>query len=203
VATFVVVDVLLVLTPGPDWAYVIAVGLRDHMLSAAVAGLVAGYAVLTAIVATGLGALISTTRGALTALTLVGGAYLVWLGSSGLLRQRVEGSDGRASGTTSTVAVALRGAGTSGLNPKGLLLFAAVMPQFVDPAATWPVAIQLTVLGAIHMANCAAGYLGLGSLARNLFGRRPSVAHALTRAAAGAMIILGVLLVLERAIGSG
>src|ERR1051326_4960308 len=54
VATFATIDVLLVLTPGPDWAYVVAVGLRDQVVLPAVVGLVAGYAALTVLVATGL-----------------------------------------------------------------------------------------------------------------------------------------------------
>src|SRR4051794_14358161 len=82
VAAFMTIDVLLVLTPGPDWAYVVAVGLRDRVVVPAVAGLVAGYAAMTVLVAGSLAVLITTRPGALTALTLVGGAYLIWLGVS-------------------------------------------------------------------------------------------------------------------------
>jgi threonine/homoserine/homoserine lactone efflux protein len=88
---------------------------------------------------------------------------------------------------------------TSGLNPKGLLLFVAVLPQFVDRLGGMPVAAQLGVLGAIHMANCAIVYLAVGTLARNALAARPTAAHALARAAGVAMIVLGMLLVLERA----
>jgi threonine/homoserine/homoserine lactone efflux protein len=114
-----------------------------------------------------------------------------------------EGSDAPEPQPASTLGVAVRGAGTSGLNPKGLLLFVAVLPQFVDRGGGWPVPLQITLLGATHMLDCAIGYLALGSLARNVFGSRPSVVRAMTQAAAAAMIVLGALLVLERAIGSG
>ena len=60
---------------------------------------------------------------------------------------------------------AARGAGVSGLNPKALLLFVAVLPQFVDRHSGVPVAAQIAVLGAIHTANCAVAYLGPGTLA--------------------------------------
>ena len=96
--------------------------------------------------------------------------------------------------------MAARGAATSSLNPKGLLLFVAVLPQFVDRLGGMPVAAQLGVLGAIHMINCAIVYVSVGTLARNALGARPTAAHALTRAAGAAMILLGVLLVLERAL---
>ena len=65
-----------------------------------------------------------------------------------------------------------------------------------------PVAAQIGVLGAIHMSNCGAAYLGIGTLARNTLTTRPSAAHAVTRAAGAAMIVLGTLLVMERAFAS-
>lgn len=202
VATFMTIDVLLVATPGPDWAYVLAVGLRDGMVLPAVAGLVAGYATLTVLVAGGLGALITTSPAALTAVTLAGGAYLIWLGASVVSRPpKADPPDGPLR-PASTVSVAARGAATSGLNPKGLLLFVAVLPQFVDRGGGVPVAVQLGVLGAIHAANCGAGYLAIGTLARNLLTARESAADTLTRAAGVAMIALGALLLIERALAS-
>jgi threonine/homoserine/homoserine lactone efflux protein len=197
-ATFATIDVLLVLTPGPDWAYVVAVGVRDQVVLPAVAGLVAGYAVLTALVAAGLAVLITTSRGALTALTLVGGAYLIWLGATALSRQASVQAFSPAPLPSSTVRVAARGAATSGLNPKGLLLFVAILPQFVDRHRGLPVAVQIGVLGAIHMANCGVAYLGVGTLARNLLARRPTASATVARAAGAAMLVLGVLLLLER-----
>ena len=126
VATFVTIDVLLVLTPGPDWAYVVAVGLRDRMVVPAVAGLVAGYGALTVLVAVGLAALVATSPSALTAMTLAGGAYLIWLGAD----------------------------------------------------------------------------LALGTLARSLLAARPTAARTIALTSGIVMIVLGVLLVLERALGA-
>jgi threonine/homoserine/homoserine lactone efflux protein len=202
VAAFVAVDALLVLTPGPDWAYVIAVGVREGLLLPAVAGLVTGYAGLTVLVAAGLGAVIATTPGALTAVTLIGGAYLVWLGACVVGRRVAPPADADGRRPASGLGVAVRGAGTSGLNPKGLLLFMAVLPQFVDRAGRWPLPLQIILLGAVHMTSCGVGYLALGSVARAVFRARPTVLGALTRAAGGAMIILGALLLVERAFTS-
>lgn len=200
VATFLTIDVVLVLTPGPDWAYVIAVGLREGIVLPAVAGIVAGYVALTVAVAAGLAVLIVTSPGALTAVTLVGAAYLIWLGASVVSRL----SDSRSTAPMAgggLLGVVARGAATSGLNPKALLLFVAVLPQFVDRHGGVPVAAQIGVLGAIHTANCAVAYLGLGTVARNTLVSRPSAAHAVTRASGVAMIVLGVLLLVERALG--
>jgi len=205
VATFLTIDVLLVLTPGPDWAYVLAVGLRDRMVLPAVAGLAAGYAALTVLVAAGLAVVITTRPGALTAVTLIGGAYLIWLGVSVLSHPAETRTVGRPPGANSPRAhsptrVAARGAATSGLNPKGLLLFVAVLPQFVDRRGALPVPTQIGVLGAIHVVNCAVAYLALGTIARNMLAGSPTAAHTVTRAAGAAMIGLGALLLLERAV---
>jgi threonine/homoserine/homoserine lactone efflux protein len=59
VASFVAIDLVLVFTPGADWAYVIATGLRERSVLPAVAGLVAGYGGLTLLVVAGLAVLIA------------------------------------------------------------------------------------------------------------------------------------------------
>jgi threonine/homoserine/homoserine lactone efflux protein len=53
----------LMLVPGADWAYAIAAGLRDRSVLAAVAGLLAGYAGLTAVVAAGVATMIACGPG--------------------------------------------------------------------------------------------------------------------------------------------
>jgi threonine/homoserine/homoserine lactone efflux protein len=201
VAAFLTIDVVLVLTPGPDWAYVIAVGLREGIVLPAVAGIVAGYVVLTVTVAAGLAVLIVTSPGALTAVTLAGAAYLVWLGASVVSRLSQSRPTSAAGGGAGLLGVVARGAATSGLNPKALLLFVAVLPQFVERHGGVPVAAQIGVLGAIHTANCAVAYLGLGTVARNTLVKRPGAADVVTRASGVVMIVLGVLLVVERALG--
>jgi threonine/homoserine/homoserine lactone efflux protein len=202
VATFLTIDVVLVLTPGPDWAYVIAVGLRDRIVVPAVAGIVAGYAALTVLVAGGLAVLIVASPGALTAMTLVGAAYLIWLGVSVLSRLSDPGSPARAPRAAGVSGVVARGAATSGLNPKALLLFVAVLPQFVTRRGGLPLAAQIGVLGAIHTVICAVVYLALGTLARNALVGRPTAARAVARASGVAMIGLGVLLLVERTLAS-
>jgi threonine/homoserine/homoserine lactone efflux protein len=87
--------------------------------------------------------------------------------------------------------------GVSGLNPKGLLVFLAVLPQFATPRGNWPLAVQLAVLGLVFVLTCAAFYLGMGSVARRILDGRPSVARVVSRFSGGAMIVLGVLLLAE------
>ena len=129
---------LLIAVPGADWAFTIGAGLRGRSVVPAVGGLVVGYAGMTLVVAAGVGALVAGSPPALTALTVAGGLYLVWHGVVTFLhpsRRPVTGSvTGPASRQGAWVTL-WQGVGVSGLNPKGLLIFVALLPQFADPAA--------------------------------------------------------------------
>ena|SRR5580704_410879 len=91
-------------------------------------------------------------------------------------------------------AVLARGMGVSALNPKGLLIFLALLPQFTNPGWSWPLTAQLGLLGLVFAATCGAFYLGLGSAARKILAARPAAARAVTRFSAAAMVVIGALL---------
>ncbi|MEU0054831.1 LysE family translocator [Streptomyces sp. NPDC006334] len=197
--SFLLVDLLLVCVPGADWAYVIAAGLRGRSVAAAVGGLVGGYALHTALAAAGLAVLVAGSPALLTALTVAGAGYLVWLGWSVLRRPAVPEA-GEAPASEGGRRVFLRGAAISGLNPKGLLLYLSVLPQFlVTRDAALPVPAQTAALGVLHMACCAAVYLTVGVLARTLLGARPAAARAVTRTSGAAMLGIGAFLLLQHA----
>ncbi|MFH8658912.1 LysE family translocator [Streptomyces afghaniensis] len=203
-AAFLAVDLLLVFTPGADWAYAITAGIRGRSVVPAVAGLVAGYAGYTLLAVAGLVVIVANSATLLTALTVAGAGYLVWLGC-GVLRQPAaltasEGEDEVGLGS-SRLRIMVRGAGTSGLNPKALLLYFSLFPQFIDPAGGWPVATQTGLLGTLHMTACAVVYLAVGVLARTLLRTRPSAARAVTRLSGAMMIAIGGFLLAERLAG--
>ncbi|GGY32275.1 LysE family translocator [Streptomyces djakartensis] len=201
-AAFLAVDLLLVFTPGADWAYAIAAGLRDRSVVPAVAGLVAGYAGYTLLAVAGLVVIVASSATLLTALTVAGAGYLVWLGW-GVLRQPAALTASARELGSSRLRVMLRGAGTSGLNPKALLLYFSLFPQFIDPSGAWPVATQTGLLGALHMTACAAVYLAIGVLARTVLSTRPAAARAVTRASGVLMIAIGGFLLVERLAAQG
>jgi threonine/homoserine/homoserine lactone efflux protein len=200
VAAFLAVDVLLVFTPGADWAYAIAAGLRDRSVLPAVTGLVAGYAGHTLLAVAGLVVLVARSASLLTALTVLGAGYLVWLGWSALARPASPhaSTDAMASSPWQTT---LKGAGVSGLNPNALLLYLSLLPQFINPGADWPVAAQTGLFGTLHMASCAVVYLAVGVLARTVLQARPAAARVVTRATGAMMIAIGGFLLLERLTG--
>ncbi len=97
--------------------------------------------------------------------------------------------------------VMVKGAGISGLNPKALLLYFSLFPQFLHPSTGWPVAAQTGLLSMIHLTACAVVYLGVGVLARTVLKARPSAARAVTRVSGAMMIAIGGFLLVERLAG--
>jgi threonine/homoserine/homoserine lactone efflux protein len=200
VAAFWALAALLVAVPGPDWAFVLSSGVRSPTVVPAVGGIVLGYAGITAVVAAGVGALVARSATALTALTAAGGSYLIWLGARTLVRKQSRDvvGDVRSPGSGAPWETLARGMGVSALNPKGLLLFLALLPQFTNARWDWPLAAQLGLLGLVFMLTCAVFYLCLGSFARRILQARPLAADLITRISGAAMVIIGALLLIDR-----
>jgi threonine/homoserine/homoserine lactone efflux protein len=198
IAAFWVVALLLIIVPGADWAFTVGSSLRGNSALAAVSGLVLGYAAVTVVVAAGIGALVAGSPAVLTALTIVGGLYLIWHGARSFTVGAAADNTSAGAGARTNRAVLVKGMGVSALNPKGLLLFLALLPQFTSPHWSLPVGIQLGVLGVVFMASCAVFYLCLGSLAGKVLHARPAAARVITRFSATAMIVIGALLLAER-----
>ncbi|MFD9904284.1 LysE family translocator [Streptomyces sp. NPDC059063] len=198
ITAFWAVSVLLILVPGADWAYAISAGLRDRSVAPAVGGLLLGYVGLTAVVAAGVAAVVARNPAVLTALTLLGALYLIWLGANTLIRPAAPAASPDEAAPAPWRARVLQGAGISGLNPKALLLFLALLPQFTEPGTGWPLALQISTLGLVHIASCGAIYLSVGVLARTVLRTRPAAARAVTRVSGAAMIVIGAVLVVEQ-----
>ncbi|ARF53491.1 LysE family translocator [Streptomyces gilvosporeus] len=199
-AAFLAVDLLLVFTPGADWAYAISAGLRDRSVVPAVAGLIAGHAAYALMAVAGLAVIVASSPTVLTALTVAGAGYLLWLGW-GVLRQPAALAASSEAVDSSRTQIMLKGAGISALNPKALLLYFSLFPQFLDPATGWPVTAQTGLLSTLHLTACAVVYLTVGVLARTVLRTRPSAARTVTRVSGAMMIVIGGFLLAERLIG--
>ncbi|MER7638972.1 LysE family translocator [Streptomyces sp. NPDC126522] len=197
-AAFLAVDLLLVFTPGADWAYAISAGLRGRSVVPAVTGLIAGHAAYALVAVAGLAVIVANSPTALTALTVAGAGYLLWLGWGVLREPAVPTAATDESADTSRLQAVLKGAGISGLNPKALLLYFSLFPQFIHPATSWPVAAQTGLLSTVHLTACAVVYLGVGLLSRTVLSTRPSAALAVTRVSGAMMIAIGGFLLVER-----
>lgn len=198
-AAFWAVSFLFVITPGVDWAYAMSAGLRGQVVVPAVLGLLLGHLLATLIVAVGVGAVIAATPMALAALTVVGAAYLLWLGINMLIHPAGPRA-GETHASVSWARWALKGAGVSGLNPKVFLLFLALLPQFTDPGGSWPVPLQIIALGLVHIVSCGVVYLLVGFFSQTVLQARRHAAQWVSRFSGAAMIAIAAFLLAEQAI---
>jgi threonine/homoserine/homoserine lactone efflux protein len=197
VLAFAAMSFLLIVVPGPSVLFVIGRALaqgRRAALTSVVGNTLGAYVIVVA-VAFGVGAVVARSALAFTVLKLAGAAYLVYLGvkawrQRGSLPVDVNG-DGPERGSLRTL---WEGFGVGVANPKTIVFFAAVLPQFVDPDQGHVVG-QMLLLGLIF--NCIAlasdSVWGLGaSVARDWFARSPRRLAAIGRVGGLSMIGLGV-----------
>ena len=196
---FLLVAGALACTPGVDWAYSITAGLKQRSFVPAVAGLCGGYVLHTVLLVAGLAALLTGVPGVLGWLTVAGAAYLLWLGLRTIRTWR-----GASFGSAEVRAPAnqfrtfLQGMGTSGINPKGLLFYVALVPQFVSPEASLPVPVQSGLLGLTFVLLAGVVYSAVALLARRLLHSRPGAARRVTLASGIIMVALGTVLLSEQ-----
>lgn len=93
---------------------------------------------------------------------------------------------------------AVKGVCVSGLNPKVFLLFLALLPQFVDPSAAWPVPLQIVALGLVHIVSCGIAYLLVGFGSQVVLRTRPVAAALVSRISGIAMVVISVLLLADQ-----
>ncbi|MNT79297.1 hypothetical protein D3C72_2186170 [compost metagenome] len=83
----------------------------------------------------------------------------------------------------------------SGLNPKVFLLFLALLPQFTDPQSSWPVPLQILLLGLVHLCSSLVIYLMVGYGAKAILSTRPGAARVVGRVSGFAMIAVALGLI--------
>jgi homoserine/homoserine lactone efflux protein len=172
---FLVMETALSLSPGPAVFYVVAQGVRGHFRAVpATLGILSANAIYFALSATSLGALIATSARFFMLAKWIGAAYLIYLGIKSLraaasshavaLDEAAAGEGGRPLRADSHRRQIYLGALTLQLsNPKALLFFLALLPQFIDTHQT--VAPQMIILAATSMLPEFCILLGYGWLA--------------------------------------
>ncbi|MGH7660383.1 MAG: LysE family translocator [Vulcanimicrobiaceae bacterium] len=193
---FVVLEAFLCLTPGPAVMFVVGTALGRGRAGgfAATAGIVAGNTVYFILSATSLGAILMTSYEAFTVVRWLGAAYLVILGVRMLFaRERID-----AARPLRPHATFAGGAITQLSNPKALVFFTALLPQFID--AHRSLVPQVAILGVTSQvieALVMTGYILLTSAASASFGRS-ALAGAFPRIAGVVMIGAAVKLALTK-----
>jgi threonine/homoserine/homoserine lactone efflux protein len=189
---------IIIMAPGPSVLFVIARAIAWGRKTAVftVAGNVTGAFFLSVFVALGLGPILQRSEIAYIAVQWGGGLYLVYLGVEAIRSKTVHAADMTNQGDISpTITRSIRdGFWVGALNPKGVVFFAAVLPQFID-RERGSVTAQLILLGAVFsiLAFVSDGTWGLlAGTARNWLAT-DSKRLELLRATGGViMIILGL-----------
>lgn len=147
---FIAVSLMIALSPGPSWAYTIATTLGHGRKAGMIGNLGNSTGILchAVAVALGLAALLQYSAAAFHTIKFLGVAYLVYLAWHAF---RGESTLKTATTAPSTSAwkVFRNGAFVSIFNPKISLLMLALLPQFVNPAASNP-ELQIAAMGAMH-----------------------------------------------------
>jgi threonine/homoserine/homoserine lactone efflux protein len=198
---FVVLVAVLIAVPGPSVLFVISRGIalgRKAAVATAV-GNEAGLLVQIIAVSFGLGAVVAKSQMAFFVVKLLGALYLVYLGIQVWRNRRQLAGDvtDQAIHKAQRVGRVLReGFVVGATNPKGLLIFTAVLPQFIDPARG-DTTVQFLVLGltCITIALISDSIWGaLGGTARTWLGRSPRRLEIMGAGAGAIMVGLGIQL---------
>ena len=196
---FAVTAFLLIVVPGPSVLFVVSrgVALGRRAALATVAGNAAGVYVQVLAVAAGLGVVVERSVVVFTAVKLLGAAYLVFLGVQAVRHRRALSQVLDAAGTVRPTRSLFTDGFVVGLaNPKAIVFFAAILPQFVVPGGA-PAAVQMAVLGLLFVAIalCSDGAWGLlAGTARTWFARSPRRLEVLGGAGGLVMVGLGLRL---------
>ncbi len=160
---------LLAITPGPDNIFVLLQSAQRGWRAglAVVLGLCIGILGHTTAVALGLAALVAASSTAFGAMKLCGAAYLLylawgaWHAPVGSAPPVVAASAQRAPTMRPLLQMVGRGVLMNATNPKVLVFFLALLPQFADPARG-SMGLQIAVLGGVFML---ATWLVFGAIA--------------------------------------
>ena len=175
---FLAVAVPFALLPGPSVLFVIgrslSLGRRGGLLS--VLGNALGSVVTVIAVAFGVGILIAQSFVVFTVVKVIGAAYLIYLGVQAIRhRHDRAATQTDASPRSSAWRVLLQAFIVGASNPKSIVFFIAVLPQFVDHASGG-IPLQMTLLGGIFVAVALltdSVWSLIAGAARDWFGRSP------------------------------
>lgn len=191
---FLVAAILIAVSPGPGAAASMSSGLRYGYASAlrVIAGLQLALMIQLAIVAVGLGALLTASVLAFNVVKLLGAAYLIWLGVQKWRAAPEVVDDGLALARPNRLF--LEGLLVNITNPKAIVFMAALTPQFIDPAR--PQALQFLILGVTMCGVDSIVMSGYALLATRLrrWLHSPSALKTQNRFFGGIFVGAGVLL---------
>lgn len=186
---FIGAELLWSLTPGPTVMLISAYGFKDGFKGAlaAIAGTQTGNTLWYIICVSGLGALVTASPLLFKIIKLAGAAYLIWLGLSALWKSRH--AQPEAMGPKLKGNPYLQATLTQMGNPKALLFFVVLVPQFLDTASA--LIPQFTIMLAVTLIGESIILTGYGALAA-YGGHKAAPHHAVWRERISGLVLLAL-----------
>jgi len=196
---FLLTVYVLILIPGPSVLFVVSrgVALGRRAALATVAGNASGFALQLVLVSIGVGSIVARSDAVFTTLKLLGAAYLVFLGVRNIRDRRALAAlfaPVAAAEPKPLRRIVREGFFVGATNPKGVIIFTAILPQFID-RSQGHVTLQLVLLGAIciGIALLSDGAWALASgTARQWLGRSSRRLETMTGVGGAMLVALGV-----------
>lgn len=187
----------LSLSPGPNGLLALTHGALygPRRAWATILGGALGFFALIGLSMFGIGALIAASTLGLSVLKWLGGAYLVWLGVQVWRAPPIGLAGTTAAVPRSNASLFRQGALCAVTNPKGLLFFAAFLPQFIDPARSlW---LQFLVIAGTFVAIEIVTEAVIAGTAHRLSPWLKRVGRRFNQACGGIFVAIGALLPLR------
>ena len=192
---FGLVSFVLIVVPGPNVLFVISRSLllgRAAGVGTALGGQLGVYTQVAA-VAFGVGALVARSVALFSIIKLAGAVYLGYLGVQAIRHRRALSAALQAPAERkSIVRIIGDGIAVGVTNPKSIVFFAAVLPQFADPSAGH-VPGQMLLLGAVFMVIavvCDSSYALVAGTARAWLARSPRRLEMV--GGSGGLVMIGI-----------
>jgi threonine/homoserine/homoserine lactone efflux protein len=187
----------LSLSPGPNSLLALTHGALHGRRKAlyTVAGGSVGFVAIIALSMFGIGALLKASLAWLTVLKWVGGLYLVWLGIQVWRSPPIAVDTAKGIEATSGWPLFRQGLLAAVTNPKGILFFAAFLPQFIDPERG--LLVQFAIMAGTFVATEIVTEVLIASVAHRISAWLARVGRAFNRACGGAFVAIGALLPLR------
>jgi threonine/homoserine/homoserine lactone efflux protein len=205
---YLIAAMVIIIAPGPSVLFVIARAIAWGRATSVltVLGNVSGSFVLSTLVALGIGPILQRFHLAYVAVQWGGGLYLIYLGVDAIRQRAVHASDMTNQGPVgpSSLQSIRDGFWVGVLNPKAIVFFAAVLPQFVDIDGN-RVTTQLIFLGLTFcvLAFISDGTWGLlAGTARAWLAESKDRLERLRAAGGSIMILLGLAVLISAIVSS-
>jgi homoserine/homoserine lactone efflux protein len=193
-ALFAITEGALCFVPGPAVLLVVAQGLAQGGRASIWAnlGILTGNTIYFALSAAGLGAVLLASYDVFFAIKWIGAAYLVWLGVTAFFGKSSTLSVSAVREWPSPLRMLMNGVVLQLANPKAILFFTALLPQFIDPAE--PLLLQFFILAVTSVVLEFFVLLGYGMLAGRaaVAAQRPELTRWINRVSGSLLVAAGV-----------